>query len=139
MSNEVAQTRMLTALRVATDALLIPTWPALGAVAVGRDVLDRGIRYHLMLPALDLRLDIDILGAPSVMARLALLVRPRGLVRRMSATLTRPFDAGFECIASVVLDDGSISSLGPVLLELRRALWDDPKFGPDSVGLQRVA
>jgi hypothetical protein len=129
---------MLTTLRMTADTLLIPTWPALGAVAVGRDVLDRGIRYHLMLPALDLRLDFNILGAPTVMTRLALLVRPRGLVRRMSATLTRPLDAGFECIASVVLSDGSISSLGPVLLELRTALWDDPKFGPDSIGLQRV-
>ena len=41
--------------------------------------------------------------------------------------------------ASVLVSDGSSSTLERALLVLRAALWDHATFGRDAIGLRRVA
>jgi hypothetical protein len=136
---EFARTSLLTSLRMAADTLLIPVWPSLGAPVAKREIMPDGIRYHLMLPRLDLELVIRARDTVVPSARLTLGARPRAVGHRLTAAILHPFTSGFDEIDSTVLSDGSMSSLERVLLELRAVLWDHPSYGRDAIGLRQVA
>lgn len=134
-----AQTSLMTSLRMAADALLIPVWPPLGAIVAARDVRPDGIRYHLMLAKLDLELEISVVQAGVPTAQVVLGARQKDVAHRTRAAILHPFTSGFEDVACVVLTDGSDSSLERALLDLRAALWGHRTYGPDAFGFRQVA
>jgi hypothetical protein len=125
-----AATRVLTYARIAADRLLLPVWQPLAAPVGSRKILTRGVRYMLLAPALDLRLELHVVETDNLPAvRFTLAARPGGLWNRAVASVVHVANHGFAHVASVLVANPTIATVEAALHELRVDLWDDPTFG----------
>lgn len=134
-----AQTRLMTGVRLVADRFLTPCWPEMSAVVTRRKVLVDGIRYSLVLPRLDLRLEFRLAHADSPLMLAQLSARRRNSVERAASVLARPLDSGFERLAFVPLYAGSEAAVAAALLELRTRLWDHPSLGHEATAIRPAA
>lgn len=132
--------RLLTQARMTLDRLVMPTWPALGAVVDRRLVFKDGLQYQFYLPGWRLRLELRLLDA---VARPTLSVRLSGrsdkTIGKVAAWLRLPADDGFDDLGMTALVAGDPASVAAMLEDMRLVAWRHPRIGVEATRFWPIA